>query len=127
MKEFKKILFLIFGIFFFLLGIAGIILPIIPGIPFFLVSLVFFVKSSKKFIRWMLNNKYIGKHLKTIRRDGISKKVKYSTISVMWTTHIISILFIKIWAVKIFLLSSLIIVTVVLTSIKGKTEKNRKL
>lgn len=123
MKELKKTLFLIFGIFFFILGIAGVLLPIIPGIPFFLVSIVFFAKSSRKFLKGMLNNRYIGKYFRKIRKEGLSNKTKVSTVSVIWLTHITSIIFIKILAIKIVLFSSLIITTVVIMSIEGKDEK----
>jgi hypothetical protein len=53
----EKIMKYFWGIFFILLGIAGIILPVLPGIPFFIVAAFLFgiisekqlVKGLKKF------------------------------------------------------------------------------
>lgn len=120
MKEFQKLFFLTLGSFFFLLGIIGVILPIIPGIPFLLVSLVFLVRGSKKILKFLLRDKYFGKYLKKLRKDGLSKKVRNYTLILVWTTHIISVIYIENILIKTFLLSSLIMVTIILIKIKTK-------
>lgn len=122
-KEFKKLFFLSLGIFFFLLGVIGVLLPIIPGIPFLLISLVFFVKGSKKILRLLLSNRHFGKHIRKIRKEGINKKIRNSTLTIIWLTHSFSIFYIKILPIKIFLLFSLIMVTIILLKLKTKELK----
>lgn len=57
-------------IFFFLLGIAsllvgflGIILPVIPGTLFVILSAYFFARSSKRFLHFILHNRVFGKYI----------------------------------------------------------------
>lgn len=123
MEEFKKLFYLSLGIFFFLLGVVGVILPIIPGIPFLLISLVFFVKGSKKILKLLLSNKHFGKHIRKMRKEGINKKLRNSTLTLIWITHSLSIFYIKVLPIKIFLLFSLIMVTIILLKLKTKELK----
>lgn len=49
---------------FFVLGIVGLLIPIIPQIPFFAVSIFLFAAASHKF-KWMIVNTNLYKnHLK---------------------------------------------------------------
>lgn len=60
------------GIISFLIGLIGCVLPIIPGLPFFAISIYCFSKASNKFKNWFVSNslykkyleKYIGKYFK---------------------------------------------------------------
>ena len=120
MKEIKRFIFLIFGILFLILGFVGLILPIIPGIPFFLIGILFTAKGSKKFLKVIIKNKFIGKYFQSIRKNGLSKKTKGITLVTIWITHLISIIFIKIIVIKMFLLFSLFMVTWILFILKSK-------
>jgi len=42
------------------LGIAGIVLPVLPTTPFILLSATCFAKSSARFHDWLLNQRYAG-------------------------------------------------------------------
>jgi len=41
------------GLFFLLLGIIGLLLPVVPQIPFLLAALFCFMRSSRRFKAWM--------------------------------------------------------------------------
>ncbi len=41
------------GLFLFLLGIIGLLLPVVPQIPFLLAALFCFMRSSRRFKAWM--------------------------------------------------------------------------
>lgn len=127
MKEVKRFVFLILGITFLVLGLVGVVLPIIPGIPFFLVGLIFVARGSRKFLRLILKNKFTGKYIQMIRKEGISKKAKGITLATIWTTHLFSIIFIKVMAIKIFLVFTLLTVTWILIVLKGKEESRKKI
>lgn len=57
-KKRSKAWNLALGIFFFILGIVGILLPVVPQVPFFIMSLIFFSlvypplgKALRRFLR----------------------------------------------------------------------------
>ena len=125
MKELKRLVFLTLGIIFFILGFIGIVLPIIPGIPFFLIGIIFIARGSKKFLKWILKNKIMGKYIRMIRKEGISKKAKSISLATIWTTHILSIVFIKINIVRVFLGLVLLLVTWILISLKSKENPKK--
>jgi uncharacterized membrane protein YbaN (DUF454 family) len=61
-KRRSKIWYLIWGIVFFLLGVIGILIPVVPQIPFFLMSLFFFSFVFPPLRRWM--RRFLHRHPK---------------------------------------------------------------
>ncbi len=53
----------------FLLGTAGIVLPLLPTVPFYLLTAFCFAKGSTKFHQWFLNSKFYKNHLAEYERD----------------------------------------------------------
>jgi uncharacterized membrane protein YbaN (DUF454 family) len=41
------------GLFFTLLGIIGLLLPIVPQLPFFIAAILCFMRCSRRFTGWM--------------------------------------------------------------------------
>ena len=52
-KTFHHGLWLLTGLFFLLLGVIGLLLPVVPQLPFFLASILCFMRCSKRFNGWM--------------------------------------------------------------------------
>ena len=52
-KTIHRGLWLAAGVFFTLLGGIGLLLPIIPQLPFFLAAIICFMRGSKRFAGWM--------------------------------------------------------------------------
>ena len=73
----KKIVFVTLGCISLALGVVGIVLPILPTVPFFLLTAFCFAKSSERLHSWFLSTrmykKYIGSYF---RRRGMTKKAK---------------------------------------------------
>lgn len=46
-------LWLTAGLFFMLLGLIGLLLPVVPQLPFFLAAIVCFMRCSRRFNNWM--------------------------------------------------------------------------
>jgi uncharacterized membrane protein YbaN (DUF454 family) len=59
-----RILWLILGWFCVAIGIAGLILPLLPGVPVLLIALWAFSKSSKRFHDWLYTHKVYGPPLR---------------------------------------------------------------
>jgi uncharacterized membrane protein YbaN (DUF454 family) len=101
-----KYFILLGGFISLILGIIGIVIPILPTTPFLLLASAAFAKSSKKFDRWLLNNKILGAYIKNYREGkGLPIKIKVLTLSLLWITILISMLFLLdlIWVLIILL------------------------
>ena len=69
----KKILYIMIGCISLGLGIIGVILPILPTVPFVLLAAFCFAKSSEKLEDWFKNTKlYRENNIK----NGMTKRVK---------------------------------------------------
>ena len=74
------------------LGIVGIVLPILPTTPFFLLSAFLFVRSSNRLYHWLLHHKVFGSYIRNyIQNKSITKGVKIFSLSLLWLTISISI------------------------------------
>lgn len=94
MEKIKKILLIIAGIVFFILGILGSLLPFVPGIPFFVAALICFSESSEKFYHALLNSPLIGAAMRKYQENhGIKLQWKVFLIAFQWTTVSIAIIF----------------------------------
>lgn len=58
-----RILFLLLGILSFVVGTIGIILPILPTVPLYLLASYCFMKSSTKFNNWFISTKLYVKYV----------------------------------------------------------------
>lgn len=77
MNKIKKILFVTLGCISLALGTVGIVLPILPTVPFYLLTAFCFANSSERLHTWFIHTtvykKYIGSYF---RRKGMTKKAK---------------------------------------------------
>lgn len=77
----KKLFFVTIGCISLVLGAVGIVLPILPTVPFFLLTAFCFAKSSERLHSWFLGTtmykKYIGSYMK---RKGMTLKAKLMLI-----------------------------------------------
>lgn len=77
----KKNFFILFGIIFLILGTIGIVIPLLPTTPFYLLSAYFFGKSSEKYYKFLMNNRVFGKYIKDYyEKKGITLKNKVNSI-----------------------------------------------
>ena len=60
----KKIICLIFASLFYLLGIIGLIIPIVPQIPFFIIGTIFLIIGFETIKEKILESKLYDKYLK---------------------------------------------------------------
>ncbi len=56
--------FVTLGWLFFILGIIGILLPVMPTAPFILLAAGCWARSSRRFHFWLINHKYFGKFVR---------------------------------------------------------------
>lgn len=58
-----RIFWIILGFLCLGLGTVGIVLPILPTVPFYMATVFCFAKSSKKLHNWFISTKLYRKHL----------------------------------------------------------------
>ena len=93
-----RLAFLVLGMLFMALGIAGIFLPVLPTTPFMLLAAACYARASTRFYNWLLNNPTFGPTILEWRRyHSIPYKVKWTAIALMWVTLGISIVFFVPW------------------------------
>ena len=80
-----KILFVIAGVIFAGIGTIGILLPILPATPFYMLSAVCFSKGSERFQKWLTSTKLYKKHLESYSRNR-SMTAKAKTIILITAT-----------------------------------------
>ena len=81
MENLKKKIYICVGLLATGLGIVGAFLPVMPTVPFLLVALFCFERSSKKYHDMILNNKYFGKVLRDYYEGrGLTTSVKIKAI-----------------------------------------------
>ncbi len=103
------------------LGTIGIFLPLIPTTPFILLAAACFGGSSQKLSLWLEQTKYFGDFIKNYKTGcGVNKKIKIRAIAYLWISLSISIYFVPIVYVKVFLVLMGICVTAHITTIKSK-------
>lgn len=66
-----RYLVMAFGFLFMLLGIMGILLPIMPGTIFLILATACFVRSSPRFENWIMHNRYVGPAIADYRSTGV--------------------------------------------------------
>ena len=98
----RKLFFLVLGFISFGLGIAGVILPVLPGGPFFLFAAYCFGKSSERIENWFKSTRFYDKYvlrLKENRGMTVREKVRINIIAdsfIILSIMIVDILFVRI-------------------------------
>ncbi|WP_346906705.1 YbaN family protein [Faecalicatena orotica] len=76
-----KIFWIILGFLTLALGTVGIVLPILPTVPFYMATVFCFAKSSKRLHSWFLQTKLYQKHLESfVKQKAMTMKTKFSII-----------------------------------------------
>lgn len=78
----KQIIFLIIGCLSLALGCVGIVLPILPTVPFFLLTVFCFANSSQKLHDWFIGTQMYKKHLESfVQKKGLTVRTKATILT----------------------------------------------
>lgn len=69
----------------FVLGLIGLLLPVIPTTPFLLLAAACWVRSSPRFYLWLITHRWFGQYLRYyLNGQGIPRRIKFVAISLLW-------------------------------------------
>lgn len=79
-----RILWVCLGVTALTLGTIGIVLPLLPTVPFLLLAAFFFARSSERLHNWLITHPRFGPPIEDWNRSGaISRRAKIlATVSV---------------------------------------------
>lgn len=102
-KSLRQVWFIL-GLLATALGVAGYILPVMPGTTFIIIALYCFARSNKNWYNWLLTNKYFGKAITDFKNGrGMSLKAKITALITIIGSISISMYFASNEYVQIFL------------------------
>ena len=109
MNRIKKIILVIVGFISLLLGMIGIVLPILPTVPFLLLTSYCFARGSNKFEVWFKSSKIYKKYLESFilnKSMTLKQKIYVSTfadIMIAFPLIILNNLYIKLFLIIIII------------------------
>lgn len=78
----SKIIFITVGCICLGLGTVGMILPILPTVPFYMATAFCFAESSEKLHRWFISSEMYKKHLQSfVEKRGMLLKTKLTILT----------------------------------------------
>ena len=78
----KNIIFIILGMLSLGVGCVGVFLPVVPTVPFFLLTLFCFANSSKRLHNWFIGTKLYKNNLQSfVKKKGMTVKTKVWVIT----------------------------------------------
>ncbi|HCJ41984.1 MAG TPA: DUF454 domain-containing protein [Ruminococcus sp.] len=78
----KKMVFITLGCICLALGTVGVVLPILPTVPFYLATAFCFANSSERLHTWFVDTGLYKKHLQSyVEKRGMLLKTKISIIT----------------------------------------------
>jgi uncharacterized protein len=105
LKKMKSILFMLLGAISLLFGIAGTVLPVLPGGPFYLFAAYCFAKSSKRVENWFKSTAIYEKYVEAfLQKKGMTRKEKIRINVTADFFILLSVVFVDILFVRILLI-----------------------
>lgn len=78
------------------LGSIGVILPLLPTVPFVILAAFCFARSSPRLEAWLLDHHVFGQHIRNWRyQRAITKRGKRAAIAAFAVSILIALIFLK--------------------------------
>lgn len=119
----KKGLFIVLGFLMLLLGGIGVVMPMLPTVPFLLLASICFMKGSERINRWFEGTDLYKKYVVTFREHkGMTLSMKLKIIIPVYIMLIGLFIWKDILAMRIAIVILLLIKTIVFIKIKTIKE-----
>lgn len=92
----KRQFYLVAGLTSLGLGSIGVILPLLPTVPFMILAAFCFANSSPRLEAWLVEHHVFGAHIKNWRdRRAITRRGKWAATVAFAVSCVIALLFVK--------------------------------
>ncbi len=117
MNSFKKYLLISGGFISLALGSIGIILPVLPTTPFFLLSAYCFIRSSDTLYHWLIHHRIFGSYIyHYLEHRAVKKSAKIIALSMLWPSLLFSMYLVnKTWVTILLIIIGAAVTTHILT------------
>lgn len=105
----RKVMFLFVGTISLVLGVIGIVIPILPTVPFLLLTSLCYVRGSTQFHEWFISTSIYKKHLEpfiTYKTMDIRKEL----FLLIWVS---AVLCIAMWKVNNLMMSIVLTILII--------------
>jgi len=108
-------------------GVAGIFLPLVPTVPFLLLAVACFARSSERFHTWLVGHHHLGPLLRDyLNGAGIPLRAKRVAICMVWVSFpTTSFLFVQVLWLKLLLIATAVAITLYLLSLPTATHNGQ--
>lgn len=94
-KKLSHTLLIVIGSIAVIIGITGIIVPLLPTTPFLLLAAVCYGRSSRRLYTWLLTNRWCGRYIRSYQEGrGVSARIKGLTLILLWLTILFSVFYV---------------------------------
>lgn len=94
------------GTIFLAIGVAGVILPMMPGTVFLLIASACYLRGSKRMHTWLTTHPVLGRQIRIMMgEEPMPRRSKVMAISAMWIAVTVSLLATKILAMQMVLVA----------------------
>jgi uncharacterized membrane protein YbaN (DUF454 family) len=115
----KRTIYLVLGALALLVGVIGMLVPIMPTVPFLVLAALYFGRSSERLRRWLINHRVFGRYLHDyFTYRAIKRRVKVSALIGLWATVFAAMLVLRRAAVNYALVAMGAVISGHILSIK---------
>lgn len=91
-----RILWIVLGCLCLVLGTVGVVLPILPTVPFYMATLFCFTQGSEKLHTWFIGTKLYEKNLKSfVEKKAMTMKTKLSIVGTVTAVMAVGFILMK--------------------------------
>ena len=111
----KRALYVIAGTVFVVIGVLGVILPVLPGTPFLILASACYLRGSPRLHRWLHGHRFLGPYLRAFEEGrGLPMRVKVIALATLWIGITVTTVMVAHGIVTVALLAIAIGVTIYL-------------
>ncbi len=123
----KRRVFVIAGTSALVLGVVGIIFPVLPTTPFLLLAAICYMRGSQRLYNALLRNRFVGNYVRNyLEGRGMSLTNKIWTISFLWIA-ILCTAFLVTESLVIRIILAIVLLGVTVHILLIRTLRNKKI